>query len=247
MLNIDLSKATGAITERQRRRLSRGRREYISVAAWNGLDAVDQPTGRRRSVCHRRGISNYAARNSPQLRRQGCRRYRQRDRTRSEAIIRRRQSSSTLLSTAEDPRAIAPTKENFTKAFEAARAARPTTFDRLSRRHGILCTCSDMYCYLTRKRGTTDTAALSIQQCVSRKRSRAKSWSMDQADTGAQAGGHARHLCAGAPGAVETRRQTRSLSDAIRAIDRARTARSYILMAAPRAVSYEASQYGQVF
>jgi len=69
----------------------------------------------------------------------------------------------TLLSTAVDPRAVPPTKDNFTKAFIKARRAKSTDILIIYLAgHGVtLQRGSDTYYYLTKEARSTDTAVLS--------------------------------------------------------------------------------------
>jgi len=156
-----------------------------------------------------------------------------------------------LLSTADDPRAIAPTKDNFTKAFEAARKAKPTDILIVYLAgHGItLQRGSDTYCYLTKEARTTDTAALS--DTVVRKQETITSEELVDWIKQIPALKQVVMLDTCAAGAAQAQLKLvdkRDASgDAIRAIDRAKDRTgSYILMgSAADAVSYEASQYGQ--
>jgi hypothetical protein len=157
----------------------------------------------------------------------------------------------TLLSTAEDPRAIAPTKENFRKAFAAVRQAKPTDILIVYLAgHGItLQRGSDMYCYLTREARTTDTAALS--DSAARQQQTITSEELVEWIKKIPALKQVVMLDTCAAGAAQAQLKLvdrrEASGDAIRAIDRAKDRTgSYILMgSAADAVSYEASQYGQ--
>jgi hypothetical protein len=130
-LNIDLSKATGSVT---------GKDNDVRIVAWNvesyissgGTELVWTPEGpadRAPTEVYAivGGILNYsgsqlnlnfAAKDALDIASAielGAKRLWGADKV-----------HLTLLSTAEDPRAFPPTKDNFTKAFEAARKAKPT-------------------------------------------------------------------------------------------------------------------------
>ncbi len=157
-----------------------------------------------------------------------------------------------LLSTTDDARSVAPTKENFTKAFADVRArAKPSDILIVYLAgHGItLQRGSDTYCYLTQEARTTDTAALAdsaVRQQTTITSEELVDWikqipalkQVVMLDTCA-AGAAQQQLKL-----VDKREAS---GDAIRAIDRAKDRTgSYILMgSAADAVSYEASQYGQ--
>lgn len=155
----------------------------------------------------------------------------------------------TLLSTADDPRAIAPTKENFTRAFEAARRAKPTDILIIYfAGHGIsLQQGSDTYCFLTKEAWTTDTRRLADSEV--RKLTTITSEELVQWINQIPAHKQVMILDTCAAGAVQKKlADKREVSgDAIRAIDRAKgRTSSYILMgSAADAVSYEATLYGQ--
>ena len=256
MLAIDLSRATGAIT---------GNDNDVRVVAWNvenyissrGVETVwtaDGTADRAPPEVYAiiGGISNYAGSqlnlsfaakdavdiaNAIEL---GAKRLFGADKV-----------HLTLLSTAEDPRAIAPTKDNFTKAFEAARKAKPTDILIVYLAgHGItLQRGSDMYCYLTKEARTTDTAALS--DSAVRKQETITSEELVDWIKQIPALKQVVMLDTCAAGAAQAQLKLvdkrEASGDAIRAIDRAKDRTgSYILMgSAADAVSYEASQYGQ--
>jgi len=157
----------------------------------------------------------------------------------------------TLLSTAEDARAIAPTKVNFTRAFESARKAKPGDILIVYLAgHGVaLQKGNSTYCYLTREARSTDSATLLDPAVL--KSSTITSEELTEWIKTIPAKKQVVILDTCAAGAAQThlrlidKRQTSG--DAIRAMDRTqgRTG-SYILMgSAADAPSYEASQYGQ--
>jgi hypothetical protein len=155
------------------------------------------------------------------------------------------------LTTADDPRAIAPVKKNFTKAFEAARRAKPGDILIVYLAgHGItLQRGSDMYCYLTSEARTTDTAALSDSAVLKQQTITSEElvdW-IKQIPALKQV--VVLDTCAAGAAQAQLKLVDRreASGDAIRAIDRAKDRTgSYILMgSASDAVSYEASRYGQ--
>lgn len=157
-----------------------------------------------------------------------------------------------LLSTSEDSRSIAPTKENFTKAFAEVRAlAKPTDILIVYLAgHGItLQRGSDTYCYLTQEARTTDTAVLA--DSAVRQQTTITSEELVDWIKGIPALKQVVMLDTCAAGAAQERLKLidkrEASGDAIRAIDRAKDRTgSYILMgSAADAVSYEASQFGQ--
>jgi len=158
-----------------------------------------------------------------------------------------------LLSTVNDPRAAAPTKENFAKAFAAARQAKPTDILIVYLAgHGItLQSGTETYCYLTQDARTTDPAALSDPAV--RKQATVTSEELVEWIKQIPANKQALILDTCAAGAAQgqlTLAAMRNASgDAIRAIERAKDRTgSYILMgSAADAVSYESSQFGQGF
>jgi WD40 repeat protein len=154
-----------------------------------------------------------------------------------------------LLTTADDPRAIAPTKDHFNKAFADARQAQSKDILIVYLAgHGItLQQGNDTYCYLTQEARTTDTAALSdpevrrqqtitIQELVE--------W-LKQIDANKQVVMLDTCAAGAALGSLMNKREPPG--DAIRAIDQAKeSSGSYFLLgSAADAVSYEVSQYGQ--
>ncbi|MGH9971214.1 MAG: caspase family protein [Pyrinomonadaceae bacterium] len=255
-LKIDLSKATGAIT---------GKDNDVRVVAWNVENYISSrgtelvwtaggPTDRAPPEVYAiiGGISTYAGSqlnlnfaakdavdiaNAIEL---GAKRLFGADKV-----------HLTLLSTAEDPRAIVPTKEKFTKAFEIARQAKPTDILIVYLAgHGItLQRGSDMYCYLTKEARTSDTAALS--DSAVRKQQTITSEELVEWIRQIPALKQVVMLDTCAAGAAQVQLKLvdkrEASGDAIRAIDRAKDRTgSYILMgSAADAVSYEASQYGQ--
>jgi WD40 repeat protein len=156
-----------------------------------------------------------------------------------------------LLSTANDRRAIAPTKENFTQAFTKARQARPTDILIVYLAgHGItLQRGTDTYCYLTQEARTTDTAVLSDPEV--RKQETITSEELVEWIKEIPALKQAVMLDTCAAGAAEGQLKLvdkrEASGDAIRAIDRAkdRTGSHILMGSAADAVSYETSQYGQ--
>lgn len=157
----------------------------------------------------------------------------------------------TLLSSAADPRAIPPTKENFARAFAAARRAKPADILIVYLAgHGItLQRGADTYCYLTQEARTTDTAVLSDPEV--RKQQTITSEELVDWIKQIPANKQAVMLDTCAAGAAKgylTMAAMRDASgDAIRAIERAkdRTGSHILMGSAADAVSYEASQYGQ--
>ena len=157
----------------------------------------------------------------------------------------------TLLSTSNDSRSIAPTKDNFAKAFSDARKAKPTDILIVYLAgHGVtLQRGSDTYCYLTEEARTTDTAVISDSGV--RKRETITSEELVEWIKQIPANKQVIVLDTCAAGAAQAQlglMAKREVSgDAFRAIARARDRTgSYILMgSAADAASYEASQYGQ--
>jgi hypothetical protein len=257
-LSIDLSKATTAV---------RGRDNDIRVVAWNvenyissrGLNLVWTDQGSAATTAAPEvyaivgGISSYAGSqlnlrfgakdavdfaNAVEL---GAKRLFGADKV-----------HLTLLSTAEDPRAISPTKDNFASAFLHVRErAKPTDILIVYLAgHGVtLHRGSDTYVYLTREARTSDTVVLSDSAV----RLRTTVTSEELVDWIKQIPALKRVVildtcAAGAAQAQLKLVDKRDASgDAIRAIDRAKTRTgSYILMgSAADAVSYETSRYGQ--
>ena len=156
----------------------------------------------------------------------------------------------TLLTTDGDPRAIAPTKVNFKRAFEeVTKHAKPNDiFLVYLAGHGItLGRGTDTYLYLTKEARTSDTAELSdgaLRTQVSISSEELTEWhkavpALKQVlilDT-----------CAAGAAAARLVEKRELSSDAVRAIDRmqGRTGFHILMGSAADAVSYEASQYGQ--
>jgi WD40 repeat protein len=256
-LNIDLSKAISAI---------RGRQNEVRIVAWNvenyissrGSEVLWTAEGDSNNEAPSvyaivGGISRYAG---PQLNLN----FAAKDAVDmanaielgAKRLFGAEKVHLTLLSTSEDPRSIAPTKENFVKAFARVReSAKPSDILIVYfAGHGItLQRGSDTYCYLTQEARTTDTAILAdsaVRQQTTITSEELVEWikqipalkQMIMLDT----------CAAGAAQAQLKLVDKREASgDAIRAIDRAKDRTgSYILMgSAADAVSYEASQYGQ--
>jgi hypothetical protein len=155
----------------------------------------------------------------------------------------------TLLSTAETPRAISPTKENFAKAFEAARKAKPTDIVIVYLAgHGVsLQQGNASYCFLTREAQTKEAAQLRDSEL--RKATTITSDELIEWINQIPAHKQIVILDTCAAGAVKQKlADKRDIpGDAIRAIERAKSrTSSYILMgSAADAVSYEATLYGQ--
>jgi hypothetical protein len=156
-----------------------------------------------------------------------------------------------LLSTVDDRLAIAPTKDNFTKAFASARQARPADILIVYLAgHGItLQRGSDTYCYLTQEARTTDTAALSDPAVLKQETVTSEElveW-IKQIPANKQVVMLDTCAAGAAQGQLRLMDKREASGDAIRAFDRAKgRTGSYILMgSAADAVSYEASQYGQ--
>ena len=156
-----------------------------------------------------------------------------------------------LLSTDDDPRAIAPSKENFTKAFAEARKAKPGDILIVYLAgHGItLQRGTDTYCYLTQEARTTDTSVLSDpevrkQQTITSEE--LMEW-IKQIPTLKQAVMLDTCAAGAAQGQLTLAVLRDASGDAIRAIERAkdRTGSHILMGSAADAVSYEASQYGQ--
>jgi uncharacterized caspase-like protein len=155
----------------------------------------------------------------------------------------------TLLTTNAHPKAIAPTKANFKRAFEeVAKQAKPTDILLVYLAgHGIrLGRGTDTYLYLTREARTSDASVLSddaVRVAVSITSEELTSW-----HKGVAALKQVLILDTCAAGAAAKLIEKRELSsDAVRAIDRmqGRTGFHVLMGSAADAVSYEASQYGQ--
>ncbi|MGH9883231.1 MAG: caspase family protein, partial [Pyrinomonadaceae bacterium] len=255
-LNIDLSKASSTVT---------GKENQIRVVAWNvenyissrGTDIVwvaGGPTNETSPEVYAiiGGISNYsdpklnlsfAAKDALDIANAielGAKRLFGADKVHMK-----------LLSTVDDRRALAPTKENFSKAFAAARQAKPTDILIVYLAgHGItLQRGTDTYCYLTQDARTTDTAKLSDPAVL--KQTTITSEELVEWIKQIPALKQVIMLDTCAAGAAQGQLKlvdTREASgDAIRAIDRAkdRTGSHILMGSAADAVSYEASRYGQ--
>ena len=154
-----------------------------------------------------------------------------------------------LSSDKNNPRAIAPTKSNISKAFEEVRKARPQDiFVLYFAGHGVtLQQGTDSYLYLTQDARTTDSAVLAdpavraqttisseeLVEWIKRVPALKQVMILDTCAAGAAAGK-----------LVEQRNVS---GDQIRAIERLkdRTGFHVLMGSAADAVSYEASQYGQ--
>lgn len=154
----------------------------------------------------------------------------------------------TVLSTSHNVGTIAPTKENFTKAFTAARQAKPGDIlvVYLSG-HGIALRLSgdnDTYCYLTREARGTDLTDEALRREQSITSDEMTEW-IKQIPALKQV----MMLDTCAAGAAQTDlTKMRNLSpDQIRALDRLkdRTGFHILMGAAADKVSYETSQYNQ--
>jgi WD40 repeat protein len=157
----------------------------------------------------------------------------------------------TLLSTTSDGRAKAPTKENFSKAFTAARQAKPTDILIVYLAgHGItLQRGTDTYCYLTQEARTTDTTALSDPAVLKQMTITSEElveW-IKQIPALKQVVMLDTCAAGAAQGQLRLVDKREASGDAVRAIDRAkdRTGSHILMGSAADAVSYEASQYGQ--
>jgi len=154
-----------------------------------------------------------------------------------------------LLTTNSTDTTLRPTKENFRKAFEEFRKAKPTDILIVYLAgHGVtLQRGSDLYLYLTQEARTTDKSVLSdesLRRSLSVSSEELVEWiklvpALKQAmilDT-----------CAAGAAVVKLTEKREISGDAIRAIDRLKDRTNfYVLMGSSAdAVSYEASQYGQ--
>jgi WD40 repeat protein len=255
-LNIDLSKATSARA---------GTDNQVSVVAWNVENYISSrgaeilwtaggPTDRAPPEVYAivGGISNYdgaqlnlnfAAKDAVDIANAielGAKRLFGADKV-----------HLTLLTTAQDKRAVLPTKENFIKAFANARKAKPTDILIVYLAgHGIaLQTGNSTYCYLTKEARTIDSTVLSDPDV--RRQTTITSEELTDWIKKIPALKQVLMLDTCAAGAAQAQLRLvdkRNLSgDAIRALDRTMTRTgSYILMgSAADAPSYEASQYGQ--
>jgi WD40 repeat protein len=158
----------------------------------------------------------------------------------------------TLLSTADDARAIAPTKDNFAKAFADARKAKPTDILIVYLAgHGIeLQVGNSTYCYLTSEARSTDSEVFSdpaVRAQTTITSEELTEW-IKQIPALKQV--VILDTCAAAAAQSQlslVRNRGPLTGDAIRALDRAKSRTgSYILMgSAADASAYEASQYGR--
>jgi WD40 repeat protein len=148
-----------------------------------------------------------------------------------------------------DPRAIAPTKDNFRKAFEEFKAAKPMdVFVIYLAGHGVsLRTGDDTYLYLTQEARTTDSTELSnpairgqvaisseeLVEWIKRVPALRQVLVLDTCAAGAVVG--------------ELVKRRDMPGDIVRAVERLkdRTGFHVLLGSAADAASYEASQYGQ--
>jgi WD40 repeat protein len=149
-----------------------------------------------------------------------------------------------LLTTA--PGAVAPTKENIAKAFDAARAARPEDiFVVYLAGHGTAIAGSDTYCYLTKdSRGFSELADPAIRSLTAVTDSELVEWikkvpALKQVmvlDT-----------CAAGAASAKLTEQRDVTGDQVRAIDRLKDRTGFFVLmgSAADAVSYEATQFGQ--
>jgi len=156
-----------------------------------------------------------------------------------------------LLTTADDPRAVSPTKENFARAFEVARKAKPTDilFVYLAG-HGVsLRVGAGSYGFLTKEARTTNLEAL-LDPLVLRETT-VTSDELIEWIKQIPANKRVIVLDTCAAGAAESQFRTMDprepSGDTIRAIERARQRTgSFMLMgAAADARAYETSQFGQ--
>jgi WD40 repeat protein len=158
----------------------------------------------------------------------------------------------TLLTTAQDPRAVLPTKANFRKAFDEARKAKPTDvlFVYLAG-HGItLQRNSDTYCYLTRDANTTDGSRLATNPELLDQMAITNIELMEWTNTQyIKANKQVLVLDTCAAGAVVKKLVApREVDgDRVRALERLKERSGFIILmgSAEDAPSYEASQYGQ--
>jgi WD40 repeat protein/tetratricopeptide (TPR) repeat protein len=156
----------------------------------------------------------------------------------------------TLLTTAEDPRAVEPTKANFKAAFEKMKAAKPgDVLVVYLAGHGIaLKRGSDIYCYLTREANTSDSTKLAADSALLDQTTitneELAEW-MNQIKANKQV--LILDTCAAGAAAEKIWVKREVTSDQIRAIQRLkeRTGVHILMGSAADAPSYEASQYGQ--
>src|SRR5205807_974988 len=153
------------------------------------------------------------------------------------------------LTTSGKPGTELPTKENFRKAFEAARRARPgDVLVVYLAGHGVaLQSGSDLYCYLTQDARSTDAAALADPAVLAQ-----------YAITSAELTEWVKKIpalkqvmildtCAAGAAARKLTEQRNVAADQVRAIERLkdRTGFHVLMGCAADKVSYEATQYEQ--
>jgi len=259
-LNIDLSKASSKVT---------GRENQIRVVAWNlenyissrGDEAIWLAGGQTNKAPPEvyaiiGGISSYAgSRLNLNFAAKDAVDIANAIELGAQRLFGAKKVHLTLLSTADDRRAIAPTKENFTKAFAAARQARPTDIlivylagHGITVQRGItLQRSSDTYCYLTQEARDTDTTALSDPTVLKRTTITSEELVEWIKEIPALKQAVMLDTCAAgaAQGQLKLMDKREASGDAIRAIDRAkdRTGSHILMGSAADAISYEASQY----
>lgn len=155
-----------------------------------------------------------------------------------------------LLATGGNPKAIAPTKENFEAAFKefAARAKPTDVFLVYLAGHGVtLGRGTDTYLFLTKDARTADISVLSDKRLREQASVSSEELTAWHKAVLAQKQVLVLDTCAAGAAAVKLAEKRELSSDAIRAIDRMQYRRGFhVLMgSAADAVSYEASQYGQ--
>ena len=155
----------------------------------------------------------------------------------------------TLLSTADDPKAQKPTKDNLRKAFEAARQARPgDVLVVYLAGHGVaLKQGGDEYCYLTADARGSDATALADPAVLA-------SWAVTSSELvdwikqiPALKQVMLLDTCAAGAAAAKLMENRDLSGDQVRALDRLkdRTGFHVLMGCAADRVSYEASQYSQ--
>ena len=261
-LNVNLSKASNKIT---------GRENQIRVVAWNlenyissrGAEVVwlaSGPTNREPPEVYAiiGGISSYAgSRINLNFAAKDAVDIANAIELGAQRLFGAKKVHLTLLSTADDQRAIAPTKENFTKAYAAAQQARPTDIlivylagHGISLQRGIaLQRSSDIYCYLTQEARDTNPTALSDPAVLKRTTITSEELVEWIKEIPALKQAIILDTCAAgaAQGQLKLIDKREASGDAIRAIDRAkdRTGSHILMGSAADAISYEASQYSQ--
>jgi len=154
----------------------------------------------------------------------------------------------TLLSTSGKPGAIAPTKENFQKAFEAARKAKPEDILVVYLAgHGValrLTGDDDLYCYLTQEARTTNLADPEVRKASSVSSDEMVEW-IKQIPALKQV--MILDTCAAGAALTKLTESRNPSGEQIRALDRLkdRTGFHVLMGSAADKVSYEASQFGQ--